>query len=436
MFYTSILLWLHAWFDTARLQSAITGPKFPSLKLEWTSVDSFQGAYFVNIQVGTPPQTIRLVHDSASSDIFLHSTADTAYLASCAAQTPPICSPLYDNTTSTTHKEIGPNKYQPPILGLAAANGSYITETLHIPGATIHSQIMGSTWSASIPVGILGTGFPRTQAGAITGLYPRYPSLITRMVSDGTIAAQTESIWLDPTRSDPDSFPPGQALYGAVDTSLFTGELVTLPAVEPRSSPVRKSDDPTNWNLVLGSVTTSTHPGTNLLANSSSISCVIDTGTAFFALPNSSFVNLVASFPSAVLNSSVQGFPPFWQVPCAEREDPGNALLFTLVDPDDAAINVTVTVPPWLVVWPTHDLVPGGDRDTCALNALAWEAYFGDGDFGRKYECVLGVSVMKAAYWVLDTGRREASVATAVARGHRPGRVVGVPKGGVRKLKL
>lgn len=321
------------------------------------------------------------------------------------------------NKSSRTYKEVGPGKFQPPILGLPIASGSYITDTLHIPGATIRDQVIGSSWSAPLPYSLLGTSFPAIQAGVFQGTFPRYPSFIERMVSEGTIRSQTESIWLDPTRSDPDSFPDGLALYGAVDKSLFTGNLITVPVVEPKNTTV--ADAPTNWNLAVRSVAKANHPTNNLVSNPRGISCIIDTGTAFFALPNSAFINLVAAFPQAVYNNSVANFPGFWELPCAERDNPANALAFTFFDPRPGrgGAEVTVEVPPWQVIWPAHNFVPGGDRAKCVLNAVSWEAYFGaDGNVGALFECVLGVSVMKAAHWVLDSGNRRASIAAARAR--------------------
>ena len=89
---TSFLLWLGVCLVNSK-PAAAARHKFPYLDLIWTAVDSFNGIYFVDIQVGNPPQTIRLGHDTGSSDIFMHSTADTAYLESCSAQTPNVCFP-------------------------------------------------------------------------------------------------------------------------------------------------------------------------------------------------------------------------------------------------------------------------------------------------------------------------------------------------------
>ncbi|KAK3390120.1 aspartic peptidase domain-containing protein [Podospora didyma] len=416
-------------------QSHGAKPNFPSLDLHWISIDSFNGAYFVDIQVGEPPQTLRVVHDSGSGDIFLHSTADNGYEESCAAQTPnDICFPEYVNKTSRTYKEIGPGKFHPPIVGLPNATGSYITDTLRFPGATIRNQVIGSTWFAPLPVSLLGTSFPSVQAGVYKGTFPAYPTFIERMVSGGIIQSQTESIWLDPTRSDPDVFPDGHALYGAVDTSLFTGKLVTVPAVAPKNT--TPTDTPLNWNVPVRSIAKRDRKNKNLVATLTGLSCVVDTGTSFLALPNSSFMNLVAAYPKAVYNDSVAGFPGFWQLPCSERDKASNALEVTFFDPRDEKTQVTIEVPPWQVIWPTHNLVPGGDKNTCVLNAVSWEAYFGgDGNVGDVFECVLGDSIMKAGYFVLDTGNKEASIAFAAVR-RGPPRLVGIPKGGVRKLKL
>jgi len=71
------------------------------LDLQWLPIDAFNGLYFVDVDVGSPPQRLRLAHDTASGDIFIHSTADDAYLAGCAAQTPHgICFPQCTSTAS------------------------------------------------------------------------------------------------------------------------------------------------------------------------------------------------------------------------------------------------------------------------------------------------------------------------------------------------
>ena len=58
------------------------------IALEWVAVDSLNGVYISNIEVGTPPQFMTVVYDPTSSDIFLHNNNDTLYLDSCAEQTP------------------------------------------------------------------------------------------------------------------------------------------------------------------------------------------------------------------------------------------------------------------------------------------------------------------------------------------------------------
>src|SRR4051794_13049288 len=105
------------------------------------------------------------------------------------------------------------------------------------------------------------------------------------------------------------------------------------------------------------------------------ISCIVDTGTAFFSLPNSSFVNLVGLFPKAVLNESVAGFPGFRELPCEERENSENDTVFTFFDPHDG-IEVDVDVPAWDVIWPKHNFVPVAEEEGegCVLNAVSWEA--------------------------------------------------------------
>jgi len=300
---------------------------------------------------------------------------------------------------------------------------------------------MGSTWAAPLPIGLLGTSFPPIQAGVFQGLFPRYPSFTERLVSQGVISAATEAIYLDPSRSEPDVFGAGEAIYGAVDTALFEkGGMITLPAVEAKRPVATR--EPINWNLALGKLTKSSDPAQkqNILHRKEGISCVIDTGTSFFALPNSSFTNLVSAFPSAKLNSSVPDFPggQFWEIPCSERENLQNTLEFTFIDPRDPKINVSLEVPPWQVIWPAKNLVKGAAEGTCALNAVSWEGYFGsDSNVGKLFECVLGVSVMKSGYWVFDTGNAEASIAVARERDRgQKGKVVEFPSGGVRRLKL
>ena len=301
-----------------------------------------------------------------------------------------------------------------------------MTDKLTFGGVSIPDQVIGSTWMSELPVGILGTGFRSLQSGARFGTFPEYVTFQERLVTEGLAFSATQSIWLDPSRENPDSFSNGTAVFGALDTSLFHGHLVTVPVSNSLNTSV--ANIPFNWNVPVSSIRKTFGSHRNFVHDTNGLSCILDTGTAFIALPNATFVKLLAAFPTAVLNDSV--VPAIYQVPCSERDNPKNSLTFTFFDPRRPHVNVDIEVPAWQVIWPAHNLALGADPNTCGIAAFAWEYYFGGTSLEHLFNCVIGVNVLKSAYIVYDLGNREASIAPAKQK-LGPRRYLRIPAGGV-----
>lgn len=300
--------------------------------------------------------------------------------------------------------------------------------------ATVANQVIASVDSSTLPLHILGLGFASIQGGVIAGTFPRYPTFLERLQSQGMIVSQTQSVWLNPDLgpdNSPANFPNGSVLLGKLDRSLFEEPLVTLPVTSPMKPTV--DEDPLNWNVAVSSITKAHSPSDNLVVGPDSLSCVLDAGTGFsFAPPNTTFDKIVEAFPLAFLNSSLE--LPFYQIDCAERENPANAMDFTFIDPRDPNIKQVITVPPYEVIWPSRNVVPGGSLDTCALSGFAWQTYFGDTGIGATFDCVFGVGFLKNSYVVLDAGNKEISLAMAKFKGSTRPDLVVIPKGGVKEI--
>lgn len=101
------------------------------------------------------------------------------------------------------------------------AKGPYIADTFVLGNATIKSLQMGLANDTNIQLGILGLGYSINEASDTM-----YPNIIDELVSQNLISTRAYSLYLDSQDS-----ATGSLLFGAVDTTKFVGELVSLDIV-------------------------------------------------------------------------------------------------------------------------------------------------------------------------------------------------------------
>lgn len=101
-------------------------------------------------------------------------------------------------------------------------SGSNFTDRLVVGDIELHHFPMGLVSSADRWMGVLGLGFNTSAHRDSDGVYPNF---VDRLVASRRAATPAYSIWLDNAEGT-----SGGLLFGAIDRSRFSGDLVRLPA--------------------------------------------------------------------------------------------------------------------------------------------------------------------------------------------------------------
>ncbi|KAI8078150.1 aspartic peptidase domain-containing protein [Gilbertella persicaria] len=273
--------------------------------------------YLIDLDIGTPAQTFTVTLDTGSSDLWVPES-------SCPASECP--NAVFNSSQSSTFKSL--NKAFSLTYGIGSVNGTYVTDTVAISGATVQSQQFGlasatqniltnantittsvaqtntnntlhlkSLATSTTPTGngILGLGYPKLTAASSNG-QGTYNPFVFNLVSQGVISDPVFSIYMNNLEK---TGWVGEVIFGGVDTSKYSGNLTYLDVVSltsTRSSKKRAiTFDNSNYYWMVGaqgiSVTNSSN--TNDTSNSVDVSFnsnsafILDTGTTLTYLPNS-----------------------------------------------------------------------------------------------------------------------------------------------------
>ncbi|KAK3331605.1 aspartic peptidase domain-containing protein [Cercophora scortea] len=207
---------------------------------EAVSVVANEFTFVVNATVGTPGQPVLLKISPSAIDTWVpdaNGFCDRRYYDSTEYDDTsyeyyrdPVCRwGAYNTSLSSTY--LPPNqKYQTFSVGGygfgSEASGDNCTDLLVVGDIAMDDYPLGVASEAALWIGVLGLGMNVYDSSYYTSYMRDYPTFINRMVASGKIATPAYSIWLD--KADASS---GKLLFGAVDTSKFEGDLVSLYAV-------------------------------------------------------------------------------------------------------------------------------------------------------------------------------------------------------------
>ncbi|OJK05153.1 hypothetical protein ASPACDRAFT_110400 [Aspergillus aculeatus ATCC 16872] len=222
-------------------------------------VDNFMNAqYFSEIELGTPPQTFKVVLDTGSSNLWVPSSecgSIACYLHN-----------KYDSSSSSTYKKNGSEfaiRY-----GSGSLSGFVSQDTLTIGDLTIKEQDFaeatqepGLAFAFGRFDGILGLGYDTISVNKIVP--PFY-----NMLKQGLLDEPVFAFYLGDANKEGDS---SEATFGGVDKSHYTGELIKIPLR-------RKA----YWEVDLDSIALGDD-----VAELENTGVILDTGTSLIALPSS-----------------------------------------------------------------------------------------------------------------------------------------------------
>ncbi|KAK3902869.1 aspartic peptidase domain-containing protein [Staphylotrichum tortipilum] len=189
-------------------------------------INSVTGAgYYVQVEVGNPPQTQTLLLDTGSSDAWvLGHDADICTSRELQQQHGvAACADTYDAGKSETSAMVERGGFKIVYLDRGTASGDYVADDLTIGGATVKALQLARVTKAVRGTGILGLGYTASERAAT-----KYPNLIDAMTNQGLIDCKAYSLYLNDRRAD-----SGSVLFGGLDTDKFIGPLAILPLSRP-----------------------------------------------------------------------------------------------------------------------------------------------------------------------------------------------------------
>lgn len=288
-------------------RDGVPGPakirRVASKRQDATTVENQQTgtSYTIDIEIGTPPQTVTLILDTGSSELWVNPTCETS-------GQPDYCQSFsqFDYTSSSTINDTGYSntlsygkgnvtlEYVTDVVSIGCKSGPHIPETGHetrtdrITAASLTDQIFGVGFeSYDIPLGILGLAPP-------TDSEPLYTYVLDNMVEQGLIDSRAFSLDL----RDVDS-PDGSVIFGGVDTGKFIGELQKCPILDPLETP---SGADRYWIYLTGLGMTLPSGESGLVAEGE-LPVFLDSGGTMTRLPTQVFEVVGSVFPGAQYDS-------------------------------------------------------------------------------------------------------------------------------------
>lgn len=149
------------------------------------------GGYYAQVTVGTPPQTVDLIVDTGSSDVWvLDSEADLCQ-STRMQDYYGYCLSTYDPDKSSTYSLVSQNSFSIQYVDGSGSDGNYIKDTFSIGGADIEALQMGLATNSTINSGLLGIGFAANVAARTP-----YPNIMNLFQDQDLIAIQAYSLYL------------------------------------------------------------------------------------------------------------------------------------------------------------------------------------------------------------------------------------------------
>lgn len=269
------------------LHSIWTNTTFSMLRKRQTDVTLTSQNYVfysADISLGTPAQKFTVLVDTGSSDLWVYSKDNTKDCSNNACQ----ATGQYDSAASSSYKFVSSDFSIQYVSGSAA--GDWVTDTITMGGASVSDFQFASASDAPGLVGVFGIGLAAGEAART-----KYDNFPVSLQKAGIISRNVYSLFLDSIDAS-----TGSVLFGATDSSKFSGSLETLPLTSPNAFQVAYADISVDDESV-----------------SSGGNAILDSGTSFTYIPQAAFdkikskLNLGALDPNTQLNTISCSAPSF-----------------------------------------------------------------------------------------------------------------------------
>ncbi|KAK4520279.1 uncharacterized protein ATC70_008412 [Mucor velutinosus] len=405
--------------------------------------------YLIDVSIGTPPQNFSVTLDTGSADLWIPGSA-------CSTTECP--NGHFDQAASSTFKSL--NEEFALVYGIGSVNGTYVTDTVTIAGATIQTQQFGlasttsqiltnpNTITASQIVkpsnetldlkllaatasskdvkanGILGLGYPKLTAASSKG-QGTYNPFVFNLVANNVISDPVFSIYLNKASS---YGWVGEIIFGGVDSSKYTGNITYLPVASLSSTKSSSSSNKkratlpkndSNYYWMVGaqgvavtnsssssSATTVNGTDSNAILDlsfSTTSAFILDTGTTLTYLPSKIAQQVVEAF--AGQDYTIDAGSGAYIISCAAAKSTTQLEL---------KMGSSASADPVVLSVPASQLVIPLDADTAeaANYCLFGIAPTSSSSVGNNLYLV-GDSILRSTYMVYDMGNNRIGIAAA-----------------------
>ncbi|TYJ55923.1 hypothetical protein B9479_003307 [Cryptococcus floricola] len=251
-------------------------------------------SYSASLSVGTPAQTLDIVLDTGSSDLWLASDKCTTTA----------CSSMDEYSLSNSSTAVNLSTSFSIEYGSGKASGALVQDLVTLGGYSVASQTFAACDSVS--TGLLSTG-----VSGIMGL--SWQALAYSKATPWWLTLAKSSTWSQPlfafylaryrnvagaTAKETDG---GTATFGYLDSSLYSGD-VTYVDVD---------DDAQYWQIEMASATIQ---GSSIALNSSYNMVAIDTGTTLIGGPESIVAEIYSKIDGA--QRMTGSYASYYEYPC------------------------------------------------------------------------------------------------------------------------
>lgn len=367
---------------------------------------SLGGAYYTNVSVGTPPQVQTVILDTGSSDLYFDaSTApaceNSASLDSCRGGS-------FKTSASSTYTVVQPGGFNTSFGDGSTATGPYSRDSVTIGDVILHNVQMGIATevdsTSGFAVGLMGLGYSANEATDTP--YPNMPEVL---VDAGVISSRLYSVFLNDIGD-----ATGTILFGGIDTSKYTGKLVTFN-INPVSISTGEGQDVEYVFEFLLAVTglssSSNGKSTTYLSGgdptgqdtSDSLPVLLDTGSSAWTVPQEIYDAITQLFGNDL--------DQYGNIACSHQDDD---ISLTVEFGGQKSIDVPVRE----ILAPVYNPATNEQNTTTdgqPLCTLMISPDEGGEQMQEQGFLTLGDAILRSMYVVFDLDNGQLSIAQAVA---------------------
>ncbi|AOW05218.1 aspartic peptidase domain-containing protein [Yarrowia lipolytica] len=246
--------------------------------------------YEAEVKIGTPAQTVKLLIDTGSSDIWVIGSGNPDCGSAQDAQRDPNIIDCSISGTFDTSKSSSWSQNQTDFFiqygDQTAAEGGWGTDTFafgntNVSGLSIAVASKTNSSNGVMGIGLAGLESTITYRGNDQISGNPYENLPMKMKAEGLIKANAYSLWLNNLSSD-----SGNVLFGGVDYAKIDGDLFTVKLVNPQRS---VSSKPIAFYVGLDSVSITDVKGVSGFITKQPVPALLDSGTTLTYLPQDAF---------------------------------------------------------------------------------------------------------------------------------------------------